>query len=132
MDTALMAQTRPERRRSPRMNVNGEGKGHLKATIPVTVVNLSVDGVLLELKAPLRPGMTYELSAFVPEQTLHGIVRVTRCRAGGYAADGRGGRCLLFRAGAEFASLTPPQRDAIRSAVNRSLGAGAPGVLEAS
>lgn len=112
------------------MNVDGEGKGHLKATIPVTVVNLSVHGVLLELKAPLRPGMTYELSAFVPEQTLRAVVRVTRCRAGGYAEDGRGGRCLLFRAGAEFASLTPAQGDSIRSAVDRSLGAGAPGVLE--
>jgi hypothetical protein len=112
------------------MLVDGEGKGHLKATIPVTVVNLSAHGLLLELKAPLRPGMTYELSAFVPEQTLRAVVRVTRCRAGGYAEDGRGGRCLLFRAGAEFASLTPPQRDAIRSAVDRSLGAGAPGVLE--
>jgi hypothetical protein len=130
MDRALMNQARPERRRSPRMVVNGEGKGHLKATIPVTVVNLSADGILLELKAPLRPGTTYDLSAFVPEQTLQAIVRVTRCRAGGYAADGRGGRCLLFRAGAEFASLTASQRDAIRGAVARSLGAGAPGLLE--
>jgi len=127
-----MTEARPERRRSPRMVVSGEGKGHLKATIPVTVVNLSAHGVLLELRAPLRPGITYDLSAFVPEQTLHAIVRVTRCRAGGYVDDGKGGRCLLFRAGAEFASMTPAQREAIRSAVDRSLGAGAPGVLEKS
>jgi hypothetical protein len=114
------------------MVVDGEGKGRLKTTIPVTVVNLSADGVLLELKAPLRPGTTYDLSAFVPEQTLQAAVRVTRCRAGGYVADGRGGQCLLFRAGAEFASLTAPQRDAIRRAVDRSRAAGAPGVLEES
>jgi len=126
-----MTQAHPERRRSPRFVVNGQGHGQLKATIPVTIVNLSADGLLLELKAPLRPGTSYDLSAFVPEQTIHASVRVTRCRAGGYAADGRGGRCLLFRAGAEFSSLTTDQRDDLRRLVDRGLlAAGSPGILQ--
>jgi len=127
-----MTQAHPERRRSPRFIVDGKSHGQLKTTIPVTIVNLSADGLLLELKAPLRPGTVYDLSAFVPEQTIQASVRVTRCRAGGYAADGRGGRCLLFRAGAEFSSLTTGQKDDLRRVVDRGLdaAAGSQGILQ--
>jgi len=47
------------------------------------------------------------------------LVRVTRCRAGGFIPDGKGGRLLQFRAGAEFVGLTRQQLDAVRGAVER-------------
>jgi hypothetical protein len=104
-----MAGARPERRRSPRVTADEACRGQLKATIPVTIRNLSVDGLLLELRSPLRPGMTYDLEAHVPRAAFSAPVRVTRCRTGGYADDGRGGRCLLFHAGVEFVGLSPAQ-----------------------
>ena len=104
-----MASARPERRRSPRVLADEACRGQLKATIPVTIRNLSADGLLLELQSPLRPGMTYDLEARVPRAAFSAAVRVTRCRTGGYAEDGRGGRCLLFHAGVEFVGLSQTQ-----------------------
>lgn len=127
-----MGSARPERRRSPRVTADEACCGQLKATIPVTIRNLSADGLLLELRSPLRPGMTYDLAARVPRAMFAAVVRVTRCRTGGYAEDGRGGRCLLFHAGAEFVGLSPAQsRDVARVLESASHPAdGTPAVLQ--
>jgi hypothetical protein len=129
-----MASARPERRRSPRVMADEASRGQLKATIPVTIRNLSADGLLLELRSPLRPGMTYDLEAHFPRGAFAAVVRVTRCRAGGYAEDDRGGRCLLFRAGVEFAGLSPAQVLSVRRVVESGKGAadGAPAILQRS
>lgn len=127
-----MTSPRPERRRSQRFVADAESRGQLKATIPVTILNLSVDGLLFELKAPLRPGMTYDLEAHFPGVSLSAPVRIARCRAGGYTPDGRGGRCLLFHAGAEFAGLAPSQRANLLAVIERGMppASGSPAVLQ--
>ncbi|MFI5180593.1 MAG: PilZ domain-containing protein [Thermoanaerobaculia bacterium] len=127
-----MATARPERRRSPRIRADEASRGQLKATIPVTIRDLSADGLLLELRAPLRPGMTYDLEAQFPRAKFAAAVRVTRCRTGGYAEDGRGGRCLLFHAGAEFVGLTPAQSRNVARALESATGPAdeAPGILQ--
>jgi hypothetical protein len=79
--------------------------GRVKSTVAVRVVDISEAGVQMELSAALRPGSTYELSVDLDGIALSGVVRITRCRAGGYVPDGKGGRLLLFRAGAEFIQL---------------------------
>ncbi len=119
-----MATARPERRRSQRVVAAEASRGQLKATIPVTIRNLSADGLLLELSSPLRPGMTYDLEAHFPRVAFTAVVRVTRCRTGGYADDGRGGRCLLFHAGAEFVGLSPAQSQTIAKVLESGQGAG--------
>ncbi len=131
MDTVVTTSARPERRKSPRVIADAASRGHLKTTIPVTILNLSMDGLLMELKAPLRPGMTYDLTATFPASLVHGMVRVTRCRAGGYVEDGRGGRCLLFRAGATFEGLSGAQRGRLQAVVESGLAAdtASPGIL---
>jgi len=127
-----MAGARPERRRSPRVRADETCRGQLKATIPVTIRNLSVDGLLLELRSPIRPGTTYDLEARSPRASFSAAVRVTRCRTGGYVEDGRGGRCLLFQAGAEFVGLTAAQAGAVTRVLESevSRGEGTPGVLQ--
>jgi hypothetical protein len=124
MQLAEIPNSRPERRRSPRVLADAESRGHLKTTIPVTILNLSLNGLLFELKAPLRPGVVYDLQAHFPGVSVAAMVRITRCRAGGYAPDGRGGRCLLFHAGAEFSELSDPQRANVLLVVERGLGSG--------
>ncbi len=127
-----MATARPERRRSPRVMAAETSRGQLKATIPVTIRNLSAHGLLLELRSPLRPGMTYDLAAQFPHTAFSAAVRVTRCRTGGYAEDGRGGRCLLFHAGVEFAGLSPAQSQSVARVLESGKGAGegAPALLQ--
>ena len=127
-----MSRVPPERRRSQRVLTDATSRGQLKATIPVTILNLSVHGLLFELKAPLRPGMTYELEAHFPGTSVTAPVRIARCRAGGYTPDGRGGRCLLFHAGAEFAGLSAAQRASVLVVVEKGMppSSGSPGVLQ--
>jgi len=134
MSLAEASPSRPERRRAPRVLADATSSGHLKTTIPVTILNLSVHGLLFELKAPLRPGVVYDLQAHFPGISVSAMVRITRCRAGGYAPDGRGGRCLLFHAGAEFAELSASQRDAVLVVVDKGLasGSGSPAILRRS
>lgn len=108
-----------EKRKSPRVRAEKGSRGQLKATIPVTIVNASTIGVLIELSAPLRPGSTYDLAATLLGIPVNVLVRVTRCRAGGFVPDGKGGRLLQFRAGAEFVGLTRTQLDAIKGAVDK-------------
>ena len=108
-----------EKRRSPRVHAEKGSRGQLKATIPVTILNASTIGVAIELSAPLRPGSTYDLSATLLGVPVNVLVRITRCRAGGFIPDGKGGRLLQFRAGAEFVGLTRQQLDAVKGAVEK-------------
>ena len=98
-----------EKRRAPRIPVPRGPHGKVKAAVPVTVVDVSRAGMQLELAAALRPGAVYDVSAQLDDLRLSAQVRITRCRAGGYVSDGKGGRLLLFRAGAEFVDLPATQ-----------------------
>lgn len=94
-----------EKRRSPRVNPGKDTGGRLKATVPIVIRNVSREGMLFEVSTPLRPGSLYDLKTEIPGFDLSAQVRVTRCRAGGFVEDGRGGRVLRFEAGAEFQLL---------------------------
>ncbi len=91
-----------ERRRSPRRVVPEGAAALIRSTIRVQLVDLSLHGARFQVSAPLRPGTVYALSTRLGSLSLDVPVRITRCRAGGYAKDGRGGQVLLFQAGAEF------------------------------
>ena len=94
-----------EKRRSRRVPVESGGHGRVKASVPFTIVDVSGVGMQLEVATALRPGSTYDLSAEIDGFSLSAQVRITRCRAGGYVPDGKGGRLLLYRAGAEFLDM---------------------------
>ncbi|HKC23715.1 MAG TPA: PilZ domain-containing protein [Thermoanaerobaculia bacterium] len=110
---------RDEKRRTPRVPIARGGHGRVKAAVPVTVIDVSRAGMLLELAAALRPGSVYDLSAQLDDIALSTQVRITRCRAGSYVPDGKGGRLLLFRAGAEFVELPPTQATLLQDWVDR-------------
>lgn len=91
-----------ERRKAPRQAVAPGTRGQIRNTIDVDLVDVSPTGLKFELSAPLRPGSVYDLRASVGGFPLAVPVRITRCAAGGFREDGRGGKLLLFRAGAEI------------------------------
>jgi hypothetical protein len=114
-----------EKRRTPRTSVAKGTRGQLKSTIPVQILNLSETGLLFEVASTLRPGSTYDLSAILGGISFSGLVRVTRCRAGGFAADAEGGRLLIYRAGGEFVGLSEQQTSSLRLALSKRLASGA-------
>ena len=59
--------------------------------IKVDIVNVSPDGLFFEVAMALRPGAIYDLTAKLDAIALSAQIRVTRCRAGSYVDDGRGG-----------------------------------------
>jgi hypothetical protein len=114
-----------EKRRTPRTVLASGTRGQLKSTVATEILNLSETGLLLELPSTLRPGSTYDLSAIFGGVPFSGLVRITRCRAGGFAADDKGGRLLLYRAGGEFVGLTEKQLESLRLALSKRLASGA-------
>ena len=114
-----------EKRRTPRTVLAKGTRGQLKSTLVIEILNLSEMGLLLELASTLRPGSTYDLSAVFGGVPFTGLVRITRCRAGGFAADDEGGRLLLFRAGGEFVGLSERQLETLRLALSKRLASGA-------
>ena len=114
-----------EKRRVPRTAVTKGTRGQLKSTIPVEVLNISEAGLLFEVSSTLRPGSTYDLNAILGGVSFSGLVRVTRCRAGGFAADAQGARMLIYRAGGEFVGLSDQQMSALRLALTKRLASGA-------
>lgn len=114
-----------DKRRSPRVPQAKGTRGQLKSTVPIEILDLSETGLLFEISATLRPGSTYDLSAAFGGAPFSGLVRVTRCRAGGFASDGHGGSVLLFRAGGEFVGLSEVQRTALHLALSKKIASGA-------
>jgi hypothetical protein len=114
-----------EKRRTPRTLLAKGTRGQLKSTVATEILNLSETGLLLELPSTLRPGSTYDLSAIFGGVPFTGLVRITRCRAGGFAADDKGGRLLLYRAGGEFVALSEKQLEALRLALSKRTASGA-------
>lgn len=71
----------PERRRSPRVAVDGDGGGGvLKGLVPVAVRDLSSGGLRLSLGAALEMGAVYPLTLFLRGLSVAAPIRVTRCR----------------------------------------------------
>ncbi len=91
--------------------------------MPVDLVNLSATGVLMELPTALRPGSTCDLSATLAGIPFAALVRVTRCRAGGFAADDQGTRALVYQAGGEFVGLQQDQMLNLSRAIEKIGGA---------
>ncbi len=89
----------------------------------VDLVNLSATGVLIELPTALRPGSTCDLSAMLAGIPFSALVRVTRCRAGGFATDDQGTRALVYEAAGEFVGLPQDQMLNLSRAIEKIGGA---------
>ncbi|HPA53176.1 MAG TPA: PilZ domain-containing protein [Thermoanaerobaculia bacterium] len=87
----------PERRRSHRMRVDGEGpSGVVRGLAPVSVSDLSPGGLRLRLDRALEAGAVYPLTLFLRGLAVTTAVRVTRCRRDSRSAWEAGGE-FLFR-----------------------------------
>jgi hypothetical protein len=112
-----------DKRRAPRLPLAKGTKAQIKSTMPVDLVNVSATGILMEMPSSLRPGSTCDLAATLAGIPFAALVRVTRCRAGGFAADDKGGRVLVYQAGCEFVGLAEDQMLNLSRAIEKIGGA---------
>ena len=112
-----------EKRRAPRIRLSKGTKAQIRSTVPVDLLDLSATGLLMEVPLALRPGSTCDVSANLAGASFSALVRITRCRAGGYAADATGSRVLVYQAGGEFVGLSEPQLAALSQAISKIGGA---------
>jgi hypothetical protein len=89
----------------------------------VDLLNLSATGILMEMPSSLRPGSTCDLVATLAGISFAALVRVTRCRAGGFAVDDNGERVLVYQAGGEFVALAEDQMLNLSRAIEKIGGA---------
>ena len=112
-----------DKRREPRLPLAKGTKDQIKSTVPVELVNVSATGVLMDLPSALRPGSTCDLTAQLAGIPFAALVRVTRCRAGGFVEDDKGGRVLVYQAGGEFVGLSEDQMLNLSRAIEKIGGA---------
>jgi len=101
-----MAHIGVERRRTPRIEPNGERTLSLGVSVPAEVVDISLTGVQLASKTVLRVGDRAELRATVGARTISVAIEIRRVALDGKPT--RGG--APHRAGAVFAPANTEQR----------------------
>src|SRR5260221_10101692 len=104
-----------EKRRYPRVNMEDQrGEGLLKGSVCVKILNISGGGMQFEVSTPLRPGALYDLKADLTGLPFGAQVVVTRCVATGAVQDGRGGRIIVYRAGAAIVQISESTAEELR------------------
>ena len=104
-----MSKPTTSRRRAPRLPIHLEGSLSGRAPRPVTVVDVSLTGCLVQCGSLLDPGAILDLKFALDPDTLAAKVRVAESYVDGAAASPGPQR---FLAGLEFLSL--PAREATR------------------
>lgn len=94
-----------ERRRSQRVAIPDELFGKVKATVPARIVDLSRDGVQVEIPTALRPAVECDISVPTAEGDLRLRARVQRCRATSMKPNDGNGNRLVYRAGLQFVEV---------------------------
>ena len=121
--------TGAERRRHPRVPVQGEVMGSIHTVASAPFLDLSETGALLEVTCALKPGSFYRLRFSVPGAgDLLLKTRVVRSFVQGFRTGPKGETVLLYRTALEFVELLEGERTALR----KHLGTGkstAPGAL---
>jgi hypothetical protein len=111
-----------ERRGAPRVPAKAGSRGHLRSRVEVEILDVSIDGLRLELATSLRPGAEYDLKALLSDLDFSAQIRITRCSAGGFRDDGRGGRFLVYKTGAQFLWEGPEQKAALSKHLDKVSG----------
>ena len=109
-----------ERRKYPRVPLKGEVKGKIHTVSAAPVIDLSVEGALLEVPCVLEPKATYILRlAIGPTEQLEVKGTVIRSYVHGFERNDRGETVIKYRAAVQFQAIGDAQREALHQAVER-------------
>jgi len=104
-----------ERRSSPRITPQRPVAAKVKASIPARVLDISAQGMQIELDTSLCPNVTCELRIILDDGDVNLRATVRRCRAWGFGLGDKDQRVLVYRAGIEFGEIPPECLDRLRS-----------------
>lgn len=96
-----------ERRSVPRLELPQPISAKIKAALPARILDISSQGVQLELTTCLRPNVGCDLRIQLGDGDIHVRAVVRRCKAWGFALDEKAQRVLVYRAGMEFEDVSP-------------------------
>jgi hypothetical protein len=109
-----------ERRKYPRVPLKGEVKGKIHTVSAAPVIDLSVEGALLEVPCVLEPRTTYTLRLAVGlTEQLEVKAKVIRSYVHGFERNERGETVIKYRAAIQFQAVGDAQKEALHQAVER-------------
>lgn len=98
-----------EKRRAPRVIVEGRFGSNIRAVIEASLLDLSTTGALIEHIHVLHPGSTYNLTIFARERELVLKCRVVRSFVSHSKKTETGETVLIYKSGLEF--IEPKKED---------------------
>ena len=109
-----------ERRKYPRVPLKGEVKGKIHTVSATPVVDLSVEGALLEVPCVLEPKTLYTLRLAVgPTGQLEVKGKVIRSYVHGFERNERGETVIKYRAALQFQAIGDAQKETLHKTVER-------------
>lgn len=106
-----------DRRRNPRVAPPQETIATVKATVPAKILDLSVQGMQVEVASTLRPGVDCNVSVPVPTGNLKLRARVERCRAQSFTSVENSEGGMLYCAGLSFIKPSAEDLEALEDAI---------------
>jgi hypothetical protein len=122
-----------ERRRHPRVSLNGEVRGRIHTVASAPVVNISVSGALLEVPCTLQIGALYTLRLTIQQgEVLEIKGKIIRSYVHGFAKNEKGETVIKYRAAVQYQSLSDPNRYALETFLRNVEKRGLKAELQAS
>ncbi len=107
-----------DRRKHPRVPLKGEVKGKIHTVSAAPVIDLSVQGALLEVPCVLEPRTVYTLRLAVgPTEQLEVKGKVIRSYVHGFERNERGETVIKYRAALQFQAVGDAQKEALHKTV---------------
>ncbi|MFQ5657967.1 MAG: PilZ domain-containing protein [Candidatus Methylomirabilales bacterium] len=117
-----MHRAKEERRRHPRWEVQDQIVGQIPRVPEVSLVNISIGGVLIEHVKIVRPGSFCFLSLLLSGQKVGLKCRVVRSVVHRYELSATGERDLIYRTGLKFLALSETPRRQIEKYIDSLRG----------
>jgi hypothetical protein len=103
-----------DRRRHPRVSLNGEVRGKIHTEASAPVINLSLTGALLEVPCTLQVGASYTLRLALHRDRFVDVKgKVVRSYVHGFDKNEKGEMFIKYRAAIQFQSVGDAQREAL-------------------
>lgn len=117
-----MDRAKQERRRHPRWEVGGQIAGQIARVPQVSLVNISIGGVLIEHSEIVRPGSVCFLTVLLPDEKIGLKCRVVRSIVHRYELSSTGDRDLIYRTGLKFLARSGTPRRQVEEYIDSLKG----------
>jgi c-di-GMP-binding flagellar brake protein YcgR len=109
-----------ERRKHPRVPLKGEVRGKIHTVSSAPVIDLSVEGALLEVPCALTPKSFYTMRlALSPTEHLEIKSKVIRSYVHGFERNAKGETVIKYRAAVQFQAVPDAHKEALYQVVQK-------------